>query len=168
LILIFLIGCDPQSSSDKQPENLKMNPVSSQSDSSPPQTQTPYNHPMQDGFTQRGIIFQEVKDDMNCRRYVSGEQITVDENDNEIVFSGISTIERRPMSQDELDDLVATGQRDYQRNYNSAPIISPGLEQLGRSKRIPLSSSKSRGRKRKNLQVWKLEWKKVPPGNYRC
>jgi hypothetical protein len=107
-----------------------MNPVSSQSNSSPPQTQTPYNHPMQDGFTPRGIIFQEVKDDINGRRYVSGEQISVDENGNEIVFSGISTIERRPLAQDELDDLIATGQRGYPRNYNSAPIISPGLEQM--------------------------------------
>ncbi|MBN2722941.1 MAG: hypothetical protein JXR95_02600 [Deltaproteobacteria bacterium] len=111
--------------SDKNTVSFYSTLMSEPADSS---DKKPFIHPMIYGLTQHGVVFQDVKDDPIGRRYAITEYSNSGNFDDVESFSGITTIEHEPLTDEDLTLLITKGQRGYSRKYKSAPVISDELQ----------------------------------------
>lgn len=60
-----------------------------------------FNHPLQYGLLEEGVVLFDVKNDSYGDRYIEGEVVGTDEHGQPYSFMGISTIEREPLSEED-------------------------------------------------------------------
>ena len=112
-------------------------PTDSESPEDVDPSQIPFIHPLQSWDPRRGIIFQEVLDDTDGKRFVAGDRISSNANGTEI-SSGIWTIDQERISEEELQRLVDQGLRNRARRPSQSkigPVLGQWLEKSDSSDR---------------------------------
>ena len=123
LLIYSTIGCESDESGVKNHKIDKEVFVLSESSPDIVNDVKEFRHPFKSGYTTKGIVLSEVKDDEQGRRYIVGEEQTVDEYGNISYFSGVKTIETG--NSIETEDTA-----NPQTETRSAPVVSNDVADL--------------------------------------